>query len=235
MREKKLLSTEKIGSQVLENLKNGEAEKILKAAKKYIEQTSLAKFYDDVLKPVMYEVGNLWQNNELEIGTEHICSNTANKAIHKLTELYKRTHKSDRIVICTPDGELHNIACNVLESIFLEKGFNVLNISPSIPTDSVISYIRDSEPSLILVSVTLLDNVKSASRLVKNMGKYFDIPILMGGLAINNISENEREALESVNPNVKLITNPTFEKLVSVVMDTNKNSYSKILRITNKG
>jgi hypothetical protein len=63
--ERTHLISEKMGKHVLENLKNGEAEKILKAAKKYKEKTSLAKFYDDILKPVMYEVGNLWQNNEL--------------------------------------------------------------------------------------------------------------------------------------------------------------------------
>jgi MerR family transcriptional regulator, light-induced transcriptional regulator len=222
--KKKLLITDKTKKQVFENLKNGEVEKILKVTARYKEQTSLAKFYDDVLKQVMYEVGTLWQHNKLEVGTEHICSNTANKAIHKITELYKRTYKTDGIVICTPDGELHNIACNIIESVLLEKGFSVFNISPSVPTDSVIKYIKDTNPSLILISVTLLDNIMSASRLAKNIGTHFNIPILIGGLAINNICERERKTMESVNSNVKLVINSPLEKLLQIVKDMTNNN-----------
>jgi methanogenic corrinoid protein MtbC1 len=222
--KKKLLITEKTKKQVFENLRNGEVEKILKVAEKYKEQTSLAKFYDDVLRQVMYEVGTLWQHNKLEVGTEHICSNTANKSIHKITELYKQTNKTDVVVVCTPDGELHNIACNIIESVLLEKGFSVFNISPSVPTDSVIKYIKDTNPSLILISVTLLDNIMSASRLAKNIGTHFNIPILIGGLAINNISERERKTMESVNSNVKLVINSPLEKLLQIVKDMTNNN-----------
>ncbi|MEJ7641886.1 MAG: cobalamin-dependent protein [Candidatus Nitrosocosmicus sp.] len=228
--KKKLLITEKTKKQVFENLKNGEVEKILKVAGKYKEQTSLAKFYDDVLRQVMYEVGTLWQHNKLEVGTEHICSNTANKAIHKITELYRQTNKTDGVVICTPDGELHNIACNIIESILLEKGFNVFNMSPSVPTDSVMNYIKDTSPSLILISVTLLDNIMSASRLAKNIGMHYNIPILIGGIAINNSCERERKTIESVNSNVKLIINSPLEKLLQVVKDITNNNYMENIK-----
>ena len=226
-----MLITEKTKKQVFENLQNGEVEKILKVTARYKEQTSLAKFYDDVLKQVMYEVGTLWQHNKLEVGTEHICSNTANKAIHKITEQYKQTNKTDGVVICTPDGELHNIACNIIESVLLEKGFSVFNISPSVPTDSVLKYIKDTNPSLILMSVTLLDNIMSASRLAKNMGMHYNIPILIGGLAINNSCERERKNMESVNPNVKLIINSSLEKLLQIVKDITNNNYMEKIEL----
>ncbi len=226
-----MLITEKTKKQVFENLKNGEVEKILKVTARYKEQTSLAKFYDDVLKQVMYEVGTLWQHNKLELGTEHICSNTVNKAIHKITELYKQTNKTDGVVICTPDDELHNIACNIIESVLLEKGFSVFNISPSVPTDSVLKYIKDTNPSLILMSVTLLDNIISASRLAKNIGMHYNIPILIGGLAINNSCERERKTMESVNPNVKLIINSSLEKLLQIVKDITNNNYMEKIEL----
>ncbi|HYO05505.1 MAG TPA: cobalamin B12-binding domain-containing protein, partial [Phototrophicaceae bacterium] len=137
----------------------------------------------------------------------------------------RRTNNTHAIVICTPDGELHNIACNIIESVLLEKGFSVFNISPSVPTDSVIKYIQDTNPSLILISVTLLDNIMSASRLAKNIGTHFNIPILIGGLAINNICERERKTVESVNSNVQLVINSPLEKLLQIVKDMTNNNH----------
>ena len=78
----------------------------------------------------------------------------------------------ENIIICTPDGELHNIACNIIESLLFEKGFQVNNLSPSIPTDSMINYIDETKPFMILISVTLKDNIGSAVRLVKKIIEY---------------------------------------------------------------
>ena len=229
--EKNLLKIEKSKKQVLTGLKNGKVDEIIKIAKKYKAQKSLGKFYDDVLKNAMYEVGYLWQQNKLDVGMEHICSNTAIKAIDKITEPYKKPSGAYRIVLCTPHGELHNISCSIIESVLLEKGFKVYNISPSAPTDSTIAYIKDTKPTLILISVTLLDNMGSASRLVKKIGTHNNIPILIGGLAINNSSDNERNNVVSLNPNVKLILNSKLDELVQIIKDITKNNCRKEIEL----
>ncbi|MBA3977710.1 MAG: cobalamin B12-binding domain-containing protein [Nitrosopumilus sp.] len=119
----------------------------------------------------------------------------------------------------------------IIESVLLEKGFKVYNISPSAPTDSTIAYIKDTNPSLILISVTLLDNMGSASRLVKKIGTHNNIPILIGGLAINNSSDNERNSVVSLNPNVKLILNSKLDELVQTIKDITKNNCRKEIEL----
>jgi methanogenic corrinoid protein MtbC1 len=216
---------------VFDSLKSGNIESIIKVAEEFREGSSLSVFYENILKPIMYEIGVLWQNRTIEIGTEHVCSNMANKTIHKLTRSIKHDNNSETIMICTPDGELHNIACNMIESVLLEKGFNVLNISPSIPTDSVIINMKESNPVLVLLSVTLRDNIGSALRLINSLSSNFQTPILLGGLAINNCSDEERKRLESTSPNVTLIVNSTLESLIKTVKvvlknTRNRNSYT---------
>lgn len=202
---------------VFESLKAGDIEDIIKIAVEFKESRSLSAFYESILKPIMYEIGYLWQNNAIDIGIEHVCSNMANKTIHKLTNSLKQRNTSGTIMICTPDGELHNIACNMFESVLLEKGYNIINISPSIPTESVISQMRESNPMLVLISVTLQDNVGSALRLISRLTSLFQTPILMGGLAIDSCSQEERRKLESTSPNVTVIVNSTIESLVRTI------------------
>jgi methanogenic corrinoid protein MtbC1 len=202
---------------VFDALKDGDTEKIVDVAGKYKEQASLAEFYDDILRPVLYDVGYLWQENKLDIGMEHVCSNTANKTIHKITDTIKPNDRMENIIICTPDGELHNIACNIIESLLVERGYQVKNLSPSIPTDSMINYINETKPLLILISVTLIDNIGSAIRLVKKISTVFNIPILVGGLAINHGSDIERKNIESISPYVTVVANSPLSTIVKTV------------------
>jgi len=215
--EKKVVVTSELKKRVFDALKNGDIEKIVDVAGKYKEQAGLAEFYDEILKPVLYDVGYLWQENKLDIGMEHVCSNMANKTIHKITSSIKPNDKMESIVICTPDGELHNIACNIIESVLFEKGFQVNNVSPSIPTDSLINYIDETKSSMILISVTLQDNISSAIRLVNKISTIFSIPILLGGLAINYCSDMERKNIESISPNVRIIVNSPLNAIVKTI------------------
>lgn len=210
-------NNEELVQRVIELLKNGEIEPTLKIAKEYENKLSLSEFYDKILKPVMYEIGTQWENNELDIGVEHVCSNIANKAIHKLSDSTRHSEKNEKIVISTPDGELHNIACNIIESILLEKGYRVSNISPSVPTESIVKEVREINPSIVLLSVTLHDNIGSAIRLVRKLGENFQVPIILGGFAINNCNPKEIKDMEQMCPNLKIISNSTLESMIKII------------------
>ena len=228
--ENKVIITATLKKKVFEALKDGEIEKIVDVAGKYKEQASLAEFYDDILRPVLYDVGHLWQENKLDIGMEHVCSNTANKTIHKITDSIKPNDKMENIIICTPDGELHNIACNILESLLIERGFQVNNVSPSIPTDSMINYINETKPLMILISVTLKDSIGSAVRLIKKISSAFSIPILVGGLAINHSSDIERKNIEAISPYVRIVVNSPLSTIVKTVKNITKSNNMRNIR-----
>ena len=228
--ENKVVVTTALKKRVFDALKNGDIEKIADVAGKYKEQASLAEFYDDILRPVLYDVGYLWQENKLDIGMEHVCSNTANKTIHMITDSIKPNDKMENIIICTPDGELHNIACNIIESLLFEKGFRVINVSPSIPTDSMINYIDETKPFMILISVTLKDNIGSAVRLIKKISTIFNIPILVGGLAINHSSDIERKNIEAISPYVRIIVNSPLTAIVKTIKGIAKSNNTRNIK-----
>jgi MerR family transcriptional regulator, light-induced transcriptional regulator len=132
----------------------------------------LIAFYDKLLKPVMYEVGDLWVQGKIDAATEHVCSNTANgliKVINERTANPTKPNLQCKLLICTPEGKLHNLGCNVIESFLLSKGFKDYYASSSVPADSIIRYIKDLQPDIILVSITLNENIKPARRLIRKI------------------------------------------------------------------
>jgi methanogenic corrinoid protein MtbC1 len=146
---------------------------------------SLEEFYDKILKPVMYDIGMKWEKSEIDVATEHVCTNTAYGLVAAINERISKSANREKILLCCPEGELHGLSASVIESILENRGYRVFNATPSIPTDSIIAFIRNTEPDLIMISIALPDNIKAGERLVKRIRSEFSIPILVGGLAIS--------------------------------------------------
>lgn len=166
---------------------------LIKVYDKYSSLFGLANFYDKLLKPVMYKIGELWEQGKLDVATEHACTNTASSLVKVINEQIshsKATRSQYKILICTPDGELHSLVCNIIESLLISKGFKVYNISPSVPSESIIDYLKDIEPNIILISITIADNIKPAERLIKEIRlKYHKVPIIIGGSGLNKVDD----------------------------------------------
>ncbi|MDE1843201.1 MAG: cobalamin-dependent protein [Thaumarchaeota archaeon] len=180
-------------------LVDGNLEGAISVYDKYSKSFHLSSFYDYILKIVMYEIGDLWKNKKLEIAQEHIASNTAYSFVKTLTERMSTSQQGYKIIICTPEGEWHNLGCNVLESVLQNKGFKVFNISPSLPHDSVVNYVLDVKPDVVFISVTLTENMSSCKRLIHKIESKSSVPIAVGGLAVTEMKDLKLDAIVSTD------------------------------------
>lgn len=187
---------------------------------KYSKLFGLTDFYDKLLKPVMYKIGDLWEREKLDVATEHASTNTAISLIKVINErITARIRMSgissqNKTVICTPDGELHGLACNMIESLLLSKGFKVYNISTSIPTEYIMDFMRDLQPDIIFISITLAENIKPAERLIQKIHQKYNnrLPVVVGGSALNMIDQNQESRI-----NAFLMKNVSFEDIMNLV------------------
>ena len=187
---------------LLEKLKSYEINEILKIYNDYTKSIySLLDFYEKILIPVLYRIGDQWENGEIDVATEHVCSNAVNNLIDLInqqnTKKNLKNYRDTRsIVLSTPEGELHSIGCKIIESLLLEKGYEVYNITSPLPTNSIESYLDNTNPGVILISVTLEENINSAIRLVYEIRKSFQTPIIVGGNALKFASKSQIQQLE---------------------------------------
>jgi methanogenic corrinoid protein MtbC1 len=187
---------------------------------RYSKLFGLTEFYDKLLKPVMYRIGDLWEQEKLDVATEHASTNTAISLIKVINERITariRTRgisSQSKTVICTPDGELHGLACNMIESLLLSKGFKVYNISTSIPTDYIMDFMRDLQPDIIFISITLEENIKPAERLIQKIHQKHNnrLPVVVGGSAFNKIDQIQGSGI-----NAFLMKNASFDEIMNLV------------------
>ena len=182
--EKNQKLIDKVKKELFNGLTKGDIDRCLDIFESFEKTNTLNVFYDSILKPVMYRIGDLWESNELSVATEHVSSNIAKELVSIITERNSVIKKKDKVLVCTPSGEEHNLGCSVIQSFLQSKGYHVYNISPSAPTESVLSFISDKKPQAVFVSITLEDNIKSGQRLVSKINSQYKIPVLVGGQAV---------------------------------------------------
>jgi MerR family transcriptional regulator, light-induced transcriptional regulator len=199
-------SMELLQDKLFEKLKNYELDELFNIYNHYTKSVySLLDFYEKLLMPVLHRIGDQWENGEIDVATEHVCSNATitlidlinQKNINKKISKSSLSSTTDRpIILCTPEGELHSIGCKIIESLLLEKGYEVYNITSALPTNSIESYLDNTNPGVVLISVTLEENINSAIRLVQEIRRSLQISVIVGGNAIKSASKSQIQLLE---------------------------------------
>jgi MerR family transcriptional regulator, light-induced transcriptional regulator len=172
---------------------------------RYSQIFGLVKFYERLLTPVMYKVGELWKEGRLDVATEHVCSSAAHTLVKIINERVSKSpvanRKALKILICTPEGEYHSLGCMVIESFLRSKGYFVSNIAPSVPSDAFISFAGKFNPDLIMISITLGENIDASNKLINKIleSRISFPPILVGGIGIQSIAiKNQNDKLKKV-------------------------------------
>ena len=209
---------------MLELLMRNDTKLLVDIFETYSQFFGLVKFYERLLAPVMYKVGELWEAGRLNVATEHVCSNAAHTLVKIINERVSRRPvgniKTLKVLICTPEGEYHSLGCMVIESFLRSKGYSVSNIAPSVPSDSVIAFASKYNPDLIMISMTLADNIGSANKLINKIleSRISVSHILVGGIGIESIKINDQKnglkkvyflkgtKLSGILPSIKEIT-----------------------------
>jgi len=203
-------ATKKSKQQLFKKLTDGNIEECIKIYKSYVEIFNIADFFDKILRPVMAKIGKDWETGKITIATEHVASNIAQTLVKIIMEQSSGTGNKKKVMICVPVGEEHHIGCDVLETYLTIKGFKVFNMGTSIPTESIMEFINMKKPDIVLISITIQDNILAGQRLAKKIRGQSKIPILVGGYAM------------------QVENTPKFEG--NVIGDTNLEDIPKILR-----
>lgn len=181
-------STKKAKQILYKKLTGGNIQDCIKIYEEYIKIFTASDFFDRILKPVMYKIGDDWASGKISIATEHVASNIAQTLVRKIMDKISRSEKKRKVLICVPIGEEHHLGCDVLETYLSTKGFSVYNMGAAMPTESILDFISNKKPEIILISITLDDNLVAGQRLVRKIKNQFNIPVLIGGYALQ--SEN---------------------------------------------
>ncbi|MBT4326157.1 MAG: histidine kinase [Candidatus Nitrosopelagicus sp.] len=200
--EKRNEATTKTIKKIYKKMTDGDIQESLKTYEEYIKNFDTIDFFDKIFHPVMTKIGSDWEHGKISVATEHVASNIAQTLVKNILSQVKRVKNKKKILICVPVGEEHHLGCDVLETYLSMKGFKVYNLGTATPTESILSFVDNNKPDVIILSITIKDNLLAGQRLVKKIKKeYDDIPVLVGGLAVQGkkIPEFDGSVIDNVH------------------------------------
>ncbi|MDD4730915.1 MAG: cobalamin-dependent protein [Desulfovibrio sp.] len=159
------------------------SEIVLKAVS---DGTDIRDIYLQVFQPVQYEVGRLWQANEISVATEHYCTAATQLIMSQLFPHIAGTPKHGRSMVgCCVGGELHELGMRMVCDFFELQGWHTYFLGANTPDRDVVRMVQERRANLLGVSVALTSNVHLVRRLtsrVRQTPGLERLPIMVGGL-----------------------------------------------------
>ncbi|MGA8809599.1 MAG: cobalamin-dependent protein [Thermoanaerobaculia bacterium] len=136
---------------------------VLRASDEYpVEQ-----IYTNLLQEAQYEIGRLWETNEISVAQEHY-STAVTQVVMSL--LYPRICEIPKtggtfVGVCA-EGELHEVGIRMVCDLFELRGWQSYYLGSSIPLGDLLRFIEEKQPDVIGISAITIDHVESLRRLI---------------------------------------------------------------------
>lgn len=203
---------------LFEALINYDINEVLNIYSSATKSRDLADFYEFILIPVLQKIGDMWEKGILDVATEHACSNAASNLIsilnNKFHTLDTEKKKPIKVILCTPEGEIHKIGCEILESLLLEKKYHVYNISPSAPNESIVEYVIETRPNLIIICLTLSEHKNTTIRLINELNKKYPTNIVIAGAGVIALKEDKTIENQNKQNKISILHNESISNFI---------------------
>ena len=146
---------------------------------------ALPSVYVGILQEVMYEVGNLWQQNKMTVDKEHYCTSTTQVALSQFYPVIFSTPRNRyKILTCCVGSELHEMGIRMVSDIFEYRGWDSIYLGAAVPKEAILHAIQENHPDLLALSVTMPQHLPICLEIVNAVReKYDNILIAVGGRA----------------------------------------------------
>jgi len=122
-----------------------------------LDEHGAIAFFDDVLRPALYEVGAKWARGEITVADEHLATALAHR---QLAKAYPRlvTHPASSrppVLLLGVEGELHVFGLRMIADVLEGAGFAVHYAGADVPNAALADAVRRLEPAVVGFSTTI--------------------------------------------------------------------------------
>ncbi len=122
---------------------------------------TIADLYVGVLEPAQYRIGQLWQENRINVAREHLATAVTQDVLVDLAA--SASHLPDRgmrVLVGCVEGELHDIGARMLADLLDLDGFTVRFLGADVPTESLLAIVREESPRLLILSAAMPERLE---------------------------------------------------------------------------
>ncbi|MEE8396428.1 MAG: methionine synthase [bacterium] len=182
--QEKLPLDERLAGYIVDGSKDGLSEDLSEA----LHGARPLEIINGPLMSGMAQVGRLFNDNKMIVAEVLQSAEAMKAAVSQLEPLMEKTESArlGTMLLATVKGDVHDIGKNLVDIIFTNNGYRVVNLGIKIPPEKLIEACAEHRPDLIGLSGLL---VKSAQQMVTTAQDLrvagVEVPILVGGAALS--------------------------------------------------
>jgi len=169
----------------------------------YIGQYPLYQIYDDLLVPVLHEIGNRWMEGKLTVMEEHIASQIIRDTVIRLQGIIRVPKKKVGNVICLNlSNELHDIALKMVQNILELRGFKTFYSGQKTLYFDFEQMITKIKPNRLYISSTYVENKNIDQNETNNlyaMCEKNSVEVFVGGAGFDILDHSHPTVVRRLN------------------------------------
>lgn len=121
----------------------------------YLGGTNVTTLCDQLIAPVLYEVGEGWARGNIEIYQEHRACEILNRILYDLRSVLAPPPRTAPVAIGgTPPGDNYRLATLMVELVLVDLGWNAISLGNSLPFTTMAAAAHHHEPDLFWLSMS---------------------------------------------------------------------------------
>lgn len=153
------------------------------------------QFLQDLLIPILREIGGLWARGDLKIVHEHMLSAIVRSILWDMLKSVEIPDTAPRMVIATPTGHIHECGALVSAVAAAESGWRVVYLGPCLPAEEIAYGVGKVNARAVAISIGHGINDFRISLELKKIRRYLgrDVPIFVGGRGSGAVAETLKD------------------------------------------
>ena len=111
---------------------------------------SLEHLILQIISPVMSQIGTMWENDEVDVATEHATTNFLRHRLLQWIRTSPPAYKVKPVILACAPGELHEGGLLMLGVLLSRLRWPVIYLGQSIVLEGFHQFVEQTEPSLVV-------------------------------------------------------------------------------------
>lgn len=143
---------------------------------------------NQLLVPMLEEIGNRWRDGELRVAHEHMASSIVVTFLSSINSRYQVAPGAPVVAVATPAGQMHELGALLASGYAYEAGWDVLYLGPNLPAEDLAAAVRRRGAQAVLISLVFPHGDTGTSAELRELRRLVgpQVPVIVGGQAVQS-------------------------------------------------
>lgn len=182
------------------SIKNLNAQNLEMELYKALVDLPQLRFINEVVSPLLENIGKMWHDGEIRIVNEHISTAVIRKILTSLIDNNSNSSNEPSILIATPKGQLHELGALIIAVVASSDGWKVTYMGPDLPGEEIAAAVERLHPQILALSIVYPNDDYTLEGEMLKLKKLLngDYKIIAGGRSV----QSYKATLESMNAKI---------------------------------